>query len=161
MIKNKKVKYHCAFVIIATVFLLAACGTTKNYQRLTVTGLHNTITRYKTTAKDIKKSYGKPYKTTKGISKVEKVYENINNKEGLNDNLSDLNYWSTIKESNNSDINPDAPYEVCYEYRRKELGVRSVYFFITDDKVMTYLFDGKITNKSIAKKDKYLRQIID
>lgn len=79
----------------------------------------------------------------------------------MNDYLDDLNYWQTIEENTDSDINPNASYELCYEYRGKELGVKSVYFFMTDNKVMTYLFDGEITDKSAAQKDKYLRQILD
>ena len=157
MVRNKVVKYF----FIVTLFLLSACGIKKNYQDLTVSELHSNIIRYKTTSKEIKKSYGEPYKTIKGISRVEEIYKKINNTEGVNDYLDDLNYWQTIEENTDSDINPNASYELCYEYRGKELGVKSVYFFMTDNKVMTYLFDGEITDKSAAQKDKYLRQILD
>lgn len=96
--------------------------------------------------------------------KAQKIYHYWNNYEGgVNYMLEDnTDYWETLK--TNPETKGTISYEDfdgCYEYRGDRLGVKSVYFFVIDNKVYDMKFNGDITNESIAKKDKYLRKIFE
>lgn len=128
---------------------------------LTVTNIHDSIVRYQTTTDDLHRMYGDPYKITKGEDEVEEIRQRIlDNEYSTDDYLDDQNYWDTVKKSSDSK-RPKGNYQVCYEYRGEELGVKAVYFFVINDKVVSFMFDNHVTDKKAAKKDKYLRQIVD
>ncbi|MCK1200848.1 hypothetical protein MXZ33_08860 [Streptococcus uberis] len=73
------------------------------------------------------------------------------------------NFYDTLKQKQTEKfINYEKDLTEYYQYKSNNLGVDSVYFFFDGDKVFEFYFAGdKITNKEAAKKDKYLRQIMD
>lgn len=88
----------------------------------------------------------------------------LNAEKGINFELEEkTNYFDTLKEvSFGKQINYEEDFSAYYQYKGNDLGVESVYFFFVGDKVIEIDFGGnEITNKEAAKKDKYLRQIMD
>ena len=146
--------------------LLIACSTEENLRRttsnLTVTSIHDTVIARKTSVKKLKELYGEPYKIETDSQKAIDLFNEINNDEGsINTVLEDnTDYWDTLKVDYSSPIK-GLDFEGYYEYRGKGLAGMRVYFFIIKDTVRSYWFYGDITDKSVTKKDKYLRQILD
>lgn len=145
---------------LVVLSLLVGCRMEKT-NLLTVTSIHDSIVRYQTTTDDLRQMYGKPYKITKGEDEVEEIRQKVlDNEYSTDDHLDDQGYWDSVKKDSDSK-RPAGNYQVCYEYRGEELGVKAVYFFAINDKVVSFMFDNNVTDEKAAKKDKYLRQIID
>ncbi|WP_373756944.1 hypothetical protein [Streptococcus ferus] len=151
------------FLCVFAGITLFACHKALLSDNLTVANIHNDIVRNRTNVLKLEKLYGEPYKIVKDNKKVVEIFRYWNNYEGgVNSSLEGgTNYWQTVKFTSSSEKFDYTKLESYYEYRGKNLGVKSVYFFIRDNKVQSFRFNGSITNKSVAKKDKYLRQIID
>ncbi|EHI73652.1 Uncharacterised protein [Streptococcus criceti] len=158
-------------VVFVSIFLVS-CGllnvskTHKNNQtkmssKLTVTKIHDSIIRNKTTEQDLVNQFGNPDEKVMDSSRAEELYYNDNDNEGGTlDRLDDkTDYFDTEKyvKENYDDGNR---FSSCYIYRGNKLGVEYVRFFIKDGLVRNYTY-GDIIDKTAAKKDKYLRQIID
>lgn len=160
MTKQIANKGMLALLVLSLLVILVGCRMGE-INPLTVTNIHDSIVRYQTTTDDLHRMYGDPYKITKGEDEVEEIRQRIlDNEYSTDDYLDDQNYWDTVKKSSDSK-RPKGNYQVCYEYRGEELGVKAVYFFVINDKVVSFMFDNHVTDKKAAKKDKYLRQIVD
>ncbi|EHI73336.1 Uncharacterised protein [Streptococcus criceti] len=163
MTLKKIIKFLVA--VSVSIFLVSCSLTETNNQggseALTVTNVHDHVVRGRTTEEELVKLFGEPRKKIHDSSKVEELYDNYKDQEGgmfdlLDDNT---NYYKTEKYVK-VDYSDDSFYDSCYIYHSNDLGLEFVRFYIKDDLVRYYHF-GDITDKSIAKKDKYLRQIIE
>ncbi|MGT2912536.1 hypothetical protein [Streptococcus criceti] len=164
--KFKNRKWMIIIVMCLSLGILGSCTVVKrlNFSNsdLTVTGIHNTVIVGKTSTKELEKLYGKPDRVETDSKKATDLFDKINNDEGsINVALEDnTDYWDTVKADHGSAILKKWNIDGYYEYKGKELAGVKVYFFISDDKVLSYVFDGDITDENIAKKDKYLRETI-
>lgn len=148
------------FVLLIFAIFLAGCGKSTVSKILTVSDIHRTVVCKKTTVKDLKKWYGSPNKVIKNARKAKNLFSKLNESEDINYSLEQqTDYWDTVKVNKSSKLGRD--FDSYYVYQDANLGVKKVYFFIVDDVVRSYRFEGPIANKTIAKKDKYLRQIVD
>ncbi|WP_373760514.1 hypothetical protein [Streptococcus ferus] len=153
-------KVMIPLVVLCLLVILVGCRI-REVTPLTVTNIHDSIVRYQTTTNDLRQMYGEPYKISKGEDEAEEIQQKIlDNEYSTDDHLDDQNYWDTVKKSSDSK-RPTGNYQVCYEYQGEKLGVKAVYFFVIDDKVVSFMFDNQILDKKVAKKDKYLHQFID
>ncbi|WP_273450377.1 hypothetical protein [Streptococcus ferus] len=150
------------------VVCLSACGKiefskNRDNNQLTVTKIHDTVVLNQTTKEALVKQFGQPDQEVTDPSKTETLFRQDNETEGgILDWLDDeTDFYKTRKSvKHDYDYSDGWDYDNCYIYQDKNLGVEYVRFYIKDGLVGEYYF-GDITNKSIAKKDKYLRQIID
>lgn len=157
------------FLTCLLVLYLSACsqiGFLKSKSdQLTVTGIHDTIVLNKTTKGKLIKQFGEPDNKIENPSKVADLYREDNgdsSEGGIMDRLDEeTNFYQTIKSvKHDYDYSNGWDYDSCYVYRNKNLGIEYVRFYLKDGLVSEYYF-GDITDKSVAKKDKYLRQIIE
>ncbi|AUW96339.1 hypothetical protein [Streptococcus pluranimalium] len=155
-------KLKKVFWLVSLLFLVA-CTMSKKSEKLTVTTIHNEIKIGTTTPSDLRKNFGKPSDSVKNPQKAQELEEYWNDYEGgVNYSLEDnTDYWETLHYSDSNNIYGNKDIQEYYKYTGPNLGVKSVYFFIIDNKVVSFAFEGEIINKSVAKKDKYLRQILD
>ncbi|AXQ78430.1 hypothetical protein DDV21_004725 [Streptococcus chenjunshii] len=146
---------------ISLIFLFA-CSGFKSSDKLTVSMIHDRVIFGKTTVGDLKDMFGKETKYI-GSNEAQEIYRYWNNSEGgLNYMLEDnTDYWETLRFDKKADTFSYKEFDGCYEYSGDNLSVKSVYFFVIDSKVYDIKFNGSITDESVAKKDKYLRQILD
>ncbi|WP_373756943.1 hypothetical protein [Streptococcus ferus] len=160
---NKKIVR--ILLVFSITIILSSCGLKNNLvqhsDKLTVAHIHDTIVYGKTTKKQLLKIYGNPDEQTTNQDTISKLYNEDNDIEGgtmekLDDNT---DYFETEKYTKIS-YSKGNEYDVCYTYTSNKLGLTHVRFYIKDNIVRTSMF-GEITNKQIAKQDKYLRQIID
>ena len=155
------------FLVCLLVMCLGACskiGFSKNENnRLTVTNIHDTVILDKTTKEKLVKQFGEPNQKITDPSKTDELFRQDDNKEGgVADRLDDkTNFYKTRKSvKHDYDYSDGWDYDNCYIYQNKSLGLEYVRFYIKDGLVSEYYF-GDITDESVAKKDKYLRQILD
>lgn len=142
--------------MILTLLLVIACDKNK---KITVTSIHDSIIYGKTTRDDLINIFGKPNKIEKNQKKVINQYHEDNDNEGgISDLLeSNTDYYQTLnftKDKHNGN------YSEYYEYNSKESGLKYIRFYFIEDKVRFFML-GDISDKQIAKKDKYLNKIID
>ena len=153
-------------VICLNVGILGGCTVVNrlNFSNsdLTVTGIHNTVIVGKTSTKELQNLYGRPAKVETKSKNATDLFDKINNYEGsINVVLEDnTDYWDTVKADHDSVILKKWNIDGYYEYKGEDLAGIKVYFFISEDKVLAYMFDGNITDEKIARKDKYLRETI-
>ena len=149
-------------MMLSISFFLGACANLSKSDNLTVTNIHDKLIQGKTTVKELKDMFGKP-KRYDNAEKAKMIYHYWNNYEGgVNYYLeANTDYWETLKSYNVSPKYSYEDFEGCYEYSGKNLGVKKVYFFVIDNKIHGFKFNGDITDETVAQKDKYLRQIVD
>lgn len=147
------------------MIVLSSCGlnnkATQTQGALTVTGIHEEVVYGQTTSEQLIKLYGKPNQQTADQEMISELYNQDNDiEEGTMERLSEhTDYFETEKFTKIS-YSEGNTYDACYTYTSKELGLDHVRFYIKDNIVRTSMF-GSITNRPIAKQDKYLRQIMD
>ncbi|MEX2803547.1 hypothetical protein AB3329_00310 [Streptococcus sp. H31] len=128
---------------------------------LTVSNIHDKVIRNKTTDETLVRLFGKPDKQFNDIESVLNTYYEDNEAEGSTMDLLDdyTDYFDTEKYE--EAVYDGDRFDCLYEYSsEKTAGVSYIRFYIKDGYIRDYFF-GDITDESVAKKDKYLRQILD
>ncbi|WP_273450384.1 DUF3862 domain-containing protein [Streptococcus ferus] len=149
-------------IVMLTIFLINTVKMNKTSD-LTLTDIHDKVVLGKTSRQDIKKLFGNPKSIEQNVDNIRKTYEKWTQDEtGINFSLSDgTDYWESIKYIDDGASFSEDDFTICYQYQADSLGVKAVYFFFIDNRLEAFVFDDTLTHKSVAKKDKYLRQIID
>ena len=163
-----KHKISKLFLMCLLVIFLSACnqiGLLKSKFQLSATNIHDKIVLNKTTEEELIKQFGKPNKKIDNPSTVADLYNEDNgdsSEGGIMDRLDEeTDFFQTMKSvKHDYDYSNGWDFDNCYIYQDKNLGFEYLRFYIKDGLVSEYYF-GDITNKSIAQKDKYLRQILD
>ncbi|WP_273450381.1 hypothetical protein [Streptococcus ferus] len=163
--RDKNLIWNIAILLFLLIITLSGGIMILKYYKndkveLTVASIQENIVLDKTTTEDLEKMFGEPSKVVNNSKKAKNEYDYWENYEGGTDYSLEMmtNYWDDLKYKDDN-INYDSPTSY-YDYKGKGLGLEYVRFYIRNETVF-YLHFGSITNKSVAKKDKYLRQIID
>ena len=148
-------------VILVSITLMGCQKVTKS-DNLTVTNIHDKVIKDKTTSKDLKELFGEPLRYIHDSEKTKELYAYWSNYEGgVNYSLeNNTDYWETIQDTIKGNKYSYSDFDGYYEYSGKNLGIKSVYFIMINDKVFSFKFNGDIVDESVAQKDKYLRQIL-
>ncbi|WP_367783992.1 hypothetical protein AB1395_03845 [Streptococcus pluranimalium] len=149
---------------IFCIFLIS-CANQEKQRKLTVSNIVENVYFTRTTTTELKKTFGVPQKVVKHAEKVNDTYFNIPG----GDVTDELNSSKTYSKDSKIDMDKynkqfdnteDNPFDSYYQYRGNNLGLKYVRFYIAD-KVVYDIEYGPVTDKLVAKKDKYLRQILD
>lgn len=144
---------------------LIPCTKGDSQSVLTVSDIIEDVYFTKTTTSELEKLFGTPQKVVKNSEKVNDTYFSI----PKGDVTDKLNQSKTYRNDSKIDRNnynkqfddtEDNPFDSYYQYKGSKLGLKYVRFYIADNVIYDVEY-GSITDKSVAKKDKYLRQIID
>lgn len=166
MMKSNQTKYIILFVTaILSIIVLVMGINIMEENTLTLENIHEKVVLNKTTKDEIKGIFGNPINVETNKKKVISKYEKLSfAEEGINFEIEERTDFSDTLKVKNTDnfINYEKDLSEYYQYKNKELGVDSVYFFFMDNKLIDLYFEGdEVTDKEVAKKDKYLRQIIE
>lgn len=135
-------------------------------ENISVEKIHDEISFSKTNETELIQKYGKPDTIVNKPEIVNERYFCIGNdsKSIMNKIQSGSKFEETLSIDTQKidrllDKTEDAPFDKYYQYDNVS-GLKYVRFYISTNKVYDYEF-GEIENLSIAKKDKYLRQIME
>ncbi|MGT2946919.1 hypothetical protein [Streptococcus chenjunshii] len=144
---------------------MIACTNDEKRSELTVSNIVKKIYFAKTTTTELEEIFGAPQKVVKNSEKVNDTYFLISSGE-VTDKLNQLNIYIEASKIDMNDYNKqfddteDNPFDSYYQYSSRRSGLKYVRFYIADRVVYDVEY-GPITDESIAKKDRYLRQILD
>ncbi|GAA5351000.1 hypothetical protein [Streptococcus uberis] len=135
-------------------------------KKISVEKIHDEISFSKTNETELVQKYGKPDTIVNKPKLVNERYfcigkdsKSIMNKIQSGSKFEETLSIDTKKIDRLLDKTEDAPFDKYYQYDNVS-GLKYVRFYISKNKVYDYEF-GEIENLSIAKKDKYLRQIME
>lgn len=166
MIKKKFIAYVAGCVVVIVCGLILFKISSYNNHQITLSNIHREVIFGETTTRQLENQFGKPTKIITNKREVIKTYHEWNELEGTtNEFLVEYsNFFKTKKRNKKKVTYPNlripASFDTIVEYRNKSLGVEYVKFYVGKGIVYMDCY-GDITNEKIARKDKYLRQILE